>query len=179
MIKYIITITFFGSSFLALSQEDEKSKITLSKRFSEEKVEKSTTPILPSQKNFSTSNSKTINSAEEENNLSQPIPATRINEKPVLTEVNYMPNSKLSTLDNLLNFIEEKEKINMHGTSLIGSADYKKLIGNIDTYKSDFNNYVESKGIENCTIQERNHYLAFLKEDGNETKYLENVSKLK
>jgi len=129
-----------------------------------------TTPIKP----------KFANSSKETtNHLSPSQPATRTNSKQTLSKIDYKIDNKISTLDNLLNLIEIKEKVNETNSSLKNTSDYSKLTSDINTLRSTFDSYVEKKGIANCSTKEQSYYLAFLKEDGKEKAYLEAIKKTK
>lgn len=108
------------------------------------------------------------------------VPATRTTEKNEITSINYSLQNNNSALTNLLNLIEIKEKVNdSNNDALKQSLEYQQLLSDITSLRSDFDNQVESKGIENCSTTEQSYYLAFLKEEGNEKAYTKAMNKLK
>lgn len=111
--------------------------------------------------------------------LDKPVPATKSSSSVEISEIEYSLENN-STLTNLLNLIEIKEKVNLStNPSLKSSNSYQVLTQDIETLRSDFDDYVESKGIENCSTTEQSHYLAFLKEEGNDKAYSKAIQKLK
>lgn len=108
------------------------------------------------------------------------VPATRTTEKNEITSINYSLQNNNSALTNLLNLIEIKEKVNDSNNDVLKqSSEYQQLLSDITSLRSDFDNQVESKGIENCSTTEQSYYLAFLKEEGNEKAYTKAMNKLK
>ena len=184
MIKYITTISvLFSCSILFAQKEIKESKIEISPRFTEQKEQKSNDPLtLPvsskidvSERNVNTSSS----SSSVDKKFSEPVKATRMSENQVKSSITIDIIESRSHLDNLLVLIEEKENVNKFGPNLKSSLDYKNLISAISTYKNKFNSHVENTGIQNCSIKERNYYLAFLKEEGKEDEYKVAISKIK
>lgn len=122
---------------------------------------------------------KTTNSVTSDN-VAKPKPATRTNSINRIEKIEYSLDNNNSTLANLLNLIEIKERVNQSGSkNLLNSAEYIKLIDDISKLRNEFDNYVESAGIENCSTLEQSHYLAFLKEEGKEEAYQNAMAKLK
>ncbi len=114
------------------------------------------------------------------NKLSTPTPATKTSSSHKMTSIEYSLDNNNSALTNLLNLIEIKEKVNQpENENLTGSDQYKTLLKDIASLRSEFDAYVEAKGIENCSSTEKSYYLAFLKEEGNEEAYQEAMKNLK
>lgn len=163
-----------------------------------------TTPITP-EKSITTetinsepekSNEKTVISKSEpkeladpsqrviktssEKNYAVPTPAKRMGEKEPLSKIDYSLDNNNSTLANLLMLIEIKERVNQEqNEDLLKSDSYSKLNNDISSLRVQFNQYVNSTGLENCSKTEQSHYLAFLKEEGREEEYSKAMSKIK
>lgn len=112
--------------------------------------------------------------------LSPSKPATKTSSVKKITEINYSLDNQNGTLWNLLHLIEIKEKVNQSvNKELLNSSEYDQLLNDISTLREKFDTYVESKGIENCSSNEQSHYLAFLKEEGNEEAYENAIKNIK
>lgn len=113
-------------------------------------------------------------------NYSPSTKATRTSAQVEMTEIKYTLNNSNGVLSNLLNLNEIKEKANNSANStLLNSVEYKQLLKDISKLRTEFDSYVASKGIENCSTLEQSHYLAFLKEEGKEEAYQNAMAKLK
>ncbi|MCB9188358.1 MAG: hypothetical protein H6599_03645 [Flavobacteriales bacterium] len=114
------------------------------------------------------------------NNLAQPKPATRTTSVIQIEKIEYSLDNNNSSLTNLLSLIELKERVNQSGNlELLESSEYSTLLADISKLRTEFDNHVESTGIENCSTSEQSHYLAFLKEEGKEEAYKNAMAKLK
>lgn len=109
-----------------------------------------------------------------------PKPATKTDQANSVSSAKYIPNSSLSTLDNLLEMYELKNKVNdaTNSISLKTTSDYSELLSNIVLYRSNFENHISSKGFENCSTREQNYYLSFLKDENRMEEYNLCLSKL-
>lgn len=112
--------------------------------------------------------------------LAKPKPATKTTSQVVIKKIKYSLDNGKGTLYNLITLIEFKERINEPQNShLTSTPEYQTLLKDIISLRTEFDEYVISKGIKNCSTSEQNHYLAFLKEEGKEAEYQEAISNLK
>jgi hypothetical protein len=110
---------------------------------------------------------------QESTTLSPSKPATRVNTNSSIQEVNYTLDNTVSDLDNLLNLMEYKFKINdaPNAKNLQESDKYASLITDIQVLRDQFNKRVISTGFENCSTRDQNYFLSFLKEENRMEEY--------
>ncbi len=124
------------------------------------------------------SSQKSVSNPAEKTNIIKP--ATKTNSRKIKTIISDLVNTNDSNLNNLLNLIEEKQKVNELGSEKLKSSnEYDLLLKNISTYKSKFITEVNSKGISNCSTREQNYFLSFLKEEGKKSEYQKYSTQLK
>ncbi len=187
---FFLVLTF---AFNANAQELERKQdynssqnLKISKRVSnnsisqETKVKKSVSVENNNTNSAVVSERKSI--VNNQTGYSPSVPATKktVNSSNTKNNIDLSINPNLTIIDNLERLIEEKKEVNeSYNSTLLNSSDYQTLNNLIIQEKSKFNDYVEGKGIENCSIKEQNYYLSFLKEEGREQEYLLNINKLK
>jgi hypothetical protein len=105
--------------------------------------------------------------------LSPSKPATKISEHESITEVVYSISGDVGDLDNLLNLVEYKFKVNdaANAQALQSSLNYSNLLRDINTLRQQFNDRVITSGFENCSSREQNYFLSFLKEENRMDEY--------
>jgi hypothetical protein len=186
----LLTGTLLVSSFmLSINAQTEESPNSSGQHTFTKRIEagntaskQSGTPSVSKEKSDNLANpaDRTNNNSDGTSHLSTPVPATKTTSNVVISEIKYSLDNKNSTLTNLLNLIEIKEKVNeSNNSSLLNSSEYDQLLSDIETLRSKFDQYVESKGINQCSTTEQSYYLAFLKEEGKEDEYNEAIQELK
>lgn len=180
----VIFVSLFFNDLRAQGEEkvNQKEHPVLLERVESENPNLTSKEIVVSKKksdNLPNPNEKVVVKGTNDH-LSPSKPATRTNTAKDIKSINYSLENQNGTLWNLLNLIEIKEKVNQSSNSnLLGSSEYNQLLNDISMLRNEFDNYVESKGIENCNSSEQSHYLAFLKEEGSEEAYKNAIKNLK
>lgn len=160
------------------------NKIQISKRYDKNTASitgESTSPVVTPASiiDVSKRTNGTV-SGNQNTTTSFPKPATKNTSGVTVSSAKYVPNTSLSTLDNLLEMIELKDKVNdsPNSATLKTSADYTELQSNINIYRANFENHINSQGFENCSTREQNYYLSFLKDENRMEEYNLCLSKL-
>lgn len=123
---------------------------------------------------------ETVSSTEKNPKLATAVPATKMDQTAPLKSISYSLNNDNSTLTNLLNLIELKERANQEiNASLLSTKSYATLIQDINTLRTDFDQYVNQKGFQNCSTSEQSYYLSFLKEEGKMDQYQSAIKQIK
>jgi len=177
------SILIVGASLSsAIAQtEEENTNLSFGKRIDRGTVVKETpTPEAPksNMENAADPNNRIVDN--KAGKVAKPKPATKTTSQVVIKKIKYSLDNGKGTLYNLITLIEFKERINEPQNShLTSTPEYQTLLEDIVSLRTEFDEYVISKGIQNCSTSEQNHYLAFLKEEGKDNEYQEAISKLK
>jgi hypothetical protein len=200
MIKKISLVTVFlmSTSMVTIAQNSNSNegnsvtdttkksvnKIQVSKRVDKNTATitgESTSPVVTPASTIDVSKRTNGTVSGNQNSTSTlPKPATKSTSEVTVSSAKYVPNTSISTLDNLLEMIELKDNVNdsPNSATLKTSADYAELQSNINTYRSNFENHINSQGFENCSTREQNYYLSFLKDENRMEEYNLCLSKL-
>jgi hypothetical protein len=190
---YKISVVFLISSFVLNinAQELERKQISnenqdykILKRIQDNSISEIDKPkktVSVEESNIeNTAASQRLSSEGSQGTYSASVPATKKVANSTKNSIQINNNPNIPIIDNLVSLIEEKKAVNeSNNQTLLNSSDYQSLNNLIQQERAKFDIYVSDKGIENCSIKEQNYYLSFLKEEGREQEYLDNINKIK
>lgn len=190
---YKISVVFFMSSFVLNVNAQELERKQIPNENQDYKILKrapnnSISDIDKPKKTVSVEESNIENTAATQRMSSEGSQATYSASVPATKKVANSPknsiqinnNPNIPIIDNLVTLIEEKKAVNeSNNQTLLNSSDYQMLNNLIQQERTKFDIYVSDKGIENCSLKEQNYFLSFLKEEGREQEYLDNINKIK
>ncbi len=183
----LLTLTFSAFTFaqdVAIDTTKRKNNtVQIAKRVDKNSssiTQENVSPVIEPTPTVDVSQRTKGTQVSSNSNAEFPKPATKTNETISVSSAKYIPNTSMSILDNLIEMLELKDKVNdsPNSASLKSSADYLELQSNINVYRTNFENHINSIGFENCSTKEQNYYLSYLKNENRMVEYNLCLSKL-